>query len=206
MPEGYPTTLFRMRPALRIAILCAAAIVIAHLLDGWAWVTLPKEGVYERDSGRLFRVIGYFPLWLWMGGALWLHTRDTRRALLLALVPGLGGLAAEVLKLLFRRERPGPHDGEYVFRAFTDQPWSTKALGLPSSHALVAFTGAFVLCRLFPRAWPIWIFLAAGNALTRVQAKAHFLSDVTVAAVAAFVVVALSWRAWGPQPKADAPA
>lgn len=191
-----------MRPAIRIAIVCALAIAAAHFLDQWAWTTLPRAGVYERDGGRLFRIIGYYPTWLWMAAALWLVTRDRRRSLLLALVPGLGGLMAEVLKLLFRRERPGPHDGEYFFRAFSDQPWSTKALGLPSSHALVAFTAAFTLCKLYPRAWPVWVALAAGNALTRVQAKAHFLSDVTVAAVAGFAVAAVSWHLWGPKPAA----
>jgi membrane-associated phospholipid phosphatase len=186
-----------MHPALRATIVCAIAIGVAHLLDPWAFTALAREGVYDNDRDRLFRIVGYYPTWIAMAIAFWLHTRDRRHALVLGLVPGLGGLAAEVLKLLFRRERPGPNDGEYVFRAFTDQPWSTKGLGLPSSHALVAFTGAFVLCRLFPRAWPIWILLAVGNAVTRVQAEAHFLSDVTVAAVAGFAVAMLSWQKWG---------
>jgi membrane-associated phospholipid phosphatase len=192
-----------MRPVWRFALLATTAIVIAHLLDGWAWVHLVRDGVYDTDRGRLLRVVGYYPLWILMGAALWLQSRDRRRGLLLILVPGVAGLAAEVLKLLLRRERPGPHDGAYVFRSFTDQPWSTKMLGLPSSHALVAFGGAWLLCRLYPRGWPIWLGLAAGCALTRVQARAHFLSDVTVAAVAAWVVVEFCWRRWGPP--ADAP-
>lgn len=195
-----------MRPAIRITLLCAVAIAAAHLLDQWAWVTLPSEGVYDNDRGRLFRVMGYLPLWFAAGAAYWLHARDRRRALLLIFTPALGGLLAEVLKLLFRRERPGLHEGAYVFRPFTDQPWSTKALGLPSSHALVAFSAAFLLCRLFPRAWPIWVALAVGNALTRVQARAHFLSDVTVAAVAGFAVAAFCWHRWGPHRAAPAAA
>ena len=58
-------------------------------------------------------------------------------------------------------------------------------------------TGAFVLCRLWPRAWPVWIGLGVGCALTRVQAHAHFLSDVVTAGVAAWFVVEMSWRKWG---------
>lgn len=197
MGEGYPATFPRMQPFLRAALACSVAIAAAHLLDAWAFAELARAGVYDNDRGRLFRIVGYYPTWIAMALALWLHTRDRRRALLLALVPGLGGLAAEVLKLTFRRERPNLHDGEYVFRAFTDQPWSTKALGLPSSHALVAFTAAFLLARMFPRAWPVWLGLAAGNALTRVQAKAHFLSDVTVAAVAGFAIASVCWMKWG---------
>ncbi len=181
----------------RVVLLSIIAISLAHLLDGWAWTHLVDPEVYERDRGRLFRVIGYLPLWVALGAALWLQTRDGRRALLLAGVPALGGLLAEMLKILLRRERPGLHDGAYYFRAFSEQPFSTKALGLPSSHVLVAFAGAWILVRLYPRAAPIWLALAAGCALSRVQAHAHFLSDTVVAAVAGFVLVDIVWRRWG---------
>lgn len=183
---------------LRVAFVSVAAIIVAHLLDGWAWAHLARPGVYDNDFGRMLRVVGYLPVWLALGCAVWLQTRDLRRALLLSLTPALGGLVAEVMKLTLRRERPGLHDGEYVFRAFGDQPWSSKALGLPSSHALVAFTGTWLLCRLYPRAWPVWLALGAGCALTRLQAHAHFLSDVVVAAVAGYLTVAAVWRQWKP--------
>lgn len=183
-----------MRHPWRTLLIATTAIVAAHLLDPWAWQHIVDGEVYEHDRGRLLRVVGYYPLWIALGLALWLQTRDRRRALLLGIVPGLGGLAAEVLKLLLRRERPGPHDGEYVFRAFAERPWSTSGLALPSSHALVAMSGAFILCKLYPRAWPVWLALGAGCALTRVQAQAHFLSDVVVAGVAGWMVTELVWR------------
>ena len=186
-----------MQAPWRVALICIVAIVAAHLLDGWAWLHLVDPEVYEHDRGRLLRVVGYYPIWIAMALALWLQTRDRRRALLLGVVPGLGGLAAEVFKLLLRRERPAPHDGEYFFRSFAERPFSTSGLALPSSHALVAFSGAFILCKLYPRAWPVWLALGAGCALTRVQAHAHFLSDVVTAAVAAWMVVDLCWRRWG---------
>jgi membrane-associated phospholipid phosphatase len=186
-----------MRPVIRVALLSLVAIVLAHLGDSYAWLHLEKPGVYDRDFGRMLRVVGFLPLWLLLGGALWLQTRDRRRALLLALTPALGGLVAEVLKILFRRERPGLHEGAYFFRPFSDQPFYTRDIGLPSSHALVAFTGTWLLCRMYPKAWPVWLFLGAGCAFSRVQAHAHFLSDVTVAAVAGYVVVAWVWGRWG---------
>jgi membrane-associated phospholipid phosphatase len=181
----------------RVALICIAALVAAFLLDGWAWLHLVDGEVYEHDRGRLLRVVGYYPLWIAMAVALWLQTRDRRRALLLGIVPGLGGLAAEILKLLLRRERPVPHGGEYFFRSFSERTFSTSGLALPSSHALVAFAGAFILCKLYPRAWPVWVALAAGCGLSRIQAHAHFLSDVVTAAVAAWMVVELAWRAQG---------
>jgi membrane-associated phospholipid phosphatase len=186
----------------RTALICIAAIVAAHLLDGWAWLQLVDGEVYEHERGRLLRVVGYYPIWIALAVALWLQTRDRRRALFLGIVPGIGGLAAELLKLLLRRERPGPHDGEYVFRSFSERPFSTSGLALPSSHALVAFAGAFVLCKLYPRAWPVWLALAAGCGLTRVQAHAHFLSDVVTAAVAAWFVVEVCWRVSPPSREA----
>jgi membrane-associated phospholipid phosphatase len=187
-----------MTSRTRLVLFAVIAIAAALLLDQWGYQQLEKPGVYDRDFGRLLRVIGYFPLWVLLGAALWLQTRDRRRALLLALVPGLGGLAAEILKMLLRRERPGVADGDYVFRAFADRPFSTSGLAFPSSHALVAFSGAFILCKLYPKAWPVWVGLAIGCGYSRIQAHAHFLSDVTVAAVAAYVVVELSWKKWRP--------
>ena len=197
-----------MRPIWRFAATATVAIVVAHLLDGWAWAELGRAGVYDNDRGRLLRVIGYYPLWVILGLAVWLQTRDRRDALLLGLMPGVAGLVAEVLKVLLRRERPGLHDGAYVFRAFSDQFWSTKQIGLPSSHALVAFGGAWMLGKLYPRARWLWFALALGCGLTRVQARAHFLSDVVVAAVAAWVVIELGWRWSGaaaarPQPSSS---
>ncbi len=185
-----------MNRNVRIALAAAVAIVLAHALDQWAYLNLVDPEIHNNDRGRMFRVIGYYPLWILMAVALWLHTRDRSRALFLGLMPGFGGLAAEVLKLLLRRERPVPHDGEYFFRAFSERPFSTSGLALPSSHALVAFAGAFALCKLYPRAWPVWLLLAAGCAYTRVVAHAHFLSDVVTAAVAAWFLVEIVARNW----------
>lgn len=195
-----------MRLSLRSIVLLIAAVVVAHLGDSWAWQHLVAPGVYDRDFGRMFRIVGFLPLWLLLALALWLVTRDRRRTLLLALVPTAGGLLAEVLKIVLRRERPGLHDGAYFFRPFADQLWSTKAIGLPSSHALVAFSGAWLLCRFYPRGWPVWLLLAAGCAVSRVQAQAHFLSDVTVAAVAAYLLVTAVWSRWGVALAPPAPA
>lgn len=186
-----------VRSPWRVALICAVAIVAAHLLDGWAWLHLVDPAIYEIDRGRVLRVVGYYPLWIAMAAALWFQTKDRRNALLLGVVPGLGGVAAEVLKLLLRRERPGPHDGEYFFRSFAERPFSTSGLALPSSHALVAFAGAFILCKLYPRAWPVWLTLAVGCGLSRVLAHAHFLSDVVTAAVAAWFVVEICWKRFG---------
>ena len=173
------------------------AIIIAHLLDPWFYAHFRVENIYGEDWGRLLRVMGYLPLWFAAALALAMHDgkeRGYRRALLLALTPALTGLVGEALKLFFRRERPGAHDGAYFIRPFAERPFSTSGLALPSSHAIVAFGAAATLSRLFPRAWPIWWALAWGCGFSRIAAGAHFFSDIVVAAVAAWVVVALLWR------------
>lgn len=178
------------------------AIVASLLLDRWAFEHVVFDRTLEEDWGRLLRVMGYLPTWGIAALALWLHERGVvanakRRALLLLGAPIVAGLAAEILKLSFRRIRPLAGDGEYVFRPFTERPFSTGGLALPSSHTMVAFGAAAMLAYLFPRARWVWFALAAGCGLTRILGQAHFVSDVVVAAVAAIGTTAWLWRKYG---------
>ncbi|HEX9109249.1 MAG TPA: phosphatase PAP2 family protein [Longimicrobiales bacterium] len=207
----------RRRPLLLFAIIAVLAMAAALLLDRAAYTYLYDPGVYDHDWGRMLRTMGFLPFWLAGALALWLHDRarpgqatsggltgDAARgapgrrgsagALLLALAPTLAGVAGELLKLVIRRERPWAHAGDYVFRSFSDHPLSSGGLAMPSSHSVVAFGAAFALARLFPRTAPVWYVLATGCALTRVAARAHFLSDVTLGALLAWAVVAALWR------------
>ena len=199
----------RRHPLLAFLLVAIVAMAVALLLDRVAYTYLYDPGVYDHDLGRMLRTMGFLPFWLLGALALWLHDRGARaqaagdvghegsrgyeRALLLALAPTLAGIAGELLKLVIRRERPWAHGGGYVFRPFSDHPLSGSGLAMPSSHSVVAFGAAFALARLFPRAAPVWYVLAAGCALTRVAARAHYLSDVTLGALLAWAVVAALW-------------
>lgn len=175
-------------------------ILAAHLVDAWAWAHVRDLKVYERDWGRLLRSAGYLPTWLIVAVAIAAHDRGTAgwrwRGGLMVLVPTVSGALAEMLKLVFRRLRPGETSPDYVFRAFTDNPWSNKGLGMPSSHMMVAMGAAVVLARLFPRVWWMWYLIAIGCGITRVLAVAHYASDVAVAGVIAYIVGDLLTR-WG---------
>ena len=94
-----------------------------------------------------------FPLRLVDGRRLERRFRDV-------LLPG--GILCEIMKLLIRRERPETGDGAWIFRAWDDQPLSTAGLATPSSHTMVAFAGATMAARLFPRARWVFYTLAAG--------------------------------------------
>ncbi|CAN5672238.1 hypothetical protein BH23GEM10_BH23GEM10_02650 [soil metagenome] len=182
--------------------LFAVAIIVAHLLDPIAFRYLRLDNVYGEDWGRMLRVMGFVPLWIAGGAALMLHERMPLRRLfhsrggLIMAGATLGGIAAELSKLLVRRLRPREF-GEYVFRPFTERPLSTGGLGMPSSHALVAFGAAAILSRIFPRARVVWWGLAWGCGLTRVADGAHFFSDVVVAAIIGWLVGAWLWRVRG---------
>jgi membrane-associated phospholipid phosphatase len=201
----------RLAPARRLLALgLGAAILIlgASLADGWAFAHLSLPTVYEPGWGRLLRIVGYLPFWLLAGAAFYLSTSapaGRRHAILLMAAPTLSGALSELLKLLVRRERPGLTAGTYVFRSFTDRPFSTAGLGMPSGDAVVAFAACAILARLWPRARGIWYGLAVGCALARVLSHAHFLSDVTVAALAGWAVADLLWRHHALPPDSSSP-
>jgi membrane-associated phospholipid phosphatase len=106
-------------------------------------------------------------------------------AISICLSAGLGGLIAEFLKLIIRRERPIDQE-VYVFRAFSERAWSTSGLGLPSSHAAVAFGGSLALITIFPTLrWPA-LGMAIGCGFTRISSGAHYPTDVAAGALVGF--------------------
>jgi membrane-associated phospholipid phosphatase len=191
--------------AALLAVVFLAAMPAADL---WTWRHVRMTGVYDHDWARLLRVAGFAPTWLLGAVVLMLARGDrlAREGWRVVLMPGLAliasvgsaGILGEMVKLLVRRERPGAHDGAYVFAPW-DGHWSTGAIGLPSTHAIVAFAAAFALARLAPRTGPVWLLVAVGCGLTRLLDGAHFLSDVVAAALLAWVTVAVVWRGLRPE-------
>ena len=179
------------------------AVALAHLLDEPAWRLLRDGRIYEKDLGRLLRLVGYLPTWLIVAAACWISDRGTPsgsphggwRGGLILLAPTAGGALAEVLKMLVRRLRPAPEAFGYAFRPFSDHVVSTRGLGMPSSHTMVAFAAAAAMARVFPRTWWLWYLLATGCAVTRVLALGHFVSDTVAAAFLGYVVGVLLSRA-----------
>ncbi len=175
---------------LPVLLAFAALIALAHLLDKAAFHFMLSPDVTKtemRDFYRMFRVMGHLPTWLFVAAALLLALpprgdlgRRLRPALAVALSTSLAGGLAELLKLVVARERPGP-GGEYIFRGLFSGFTDGSRLGMPSSHAAVAFGAAFALTALYPRIWPVVFVLATGCAATRLIAGAHFLSDCAVA-------------------------
>ena len=173
--------------------------VVPMVADRYFYDHWHNARVYDLEWGRLMRVMGWWPTWATAAIALWLVQRKAdaaaakRNAWYLTIAPGAAGLIAELLKLLVRRERPELNGGDYGFRPWSEDPFSTLGLGMPSSHTMVAFGAATALARIFPGARWVWYVLAAGCAATRVLSHAHFLSDVTLGA---FLGWSVGWGVW----------
>jgi membrane-associated phospholipid phosphatase len=184
----------RPRPRVAVGLLLAALATLAALwLDPLVYRTIRYETVDQHDWGRLLRVTGSLVFWIPLAAALWLEARvrspeSARQRWLVACGPALAGAVAELLKLLVRRERPLLHQGASYHRPFGDRLLDSHDLGFPSSHVMVAFGGAAVLARQYPRVAPVAYALAAGCAITRVLTQAHFLSDVVGGALAGWAV------------------
>ena len=172
---------------LRGALVAVVLIALSMLADGWVAEHVRYGRVYETDWGRMLRNFGYLPFWLLAAIALALHDRESRewwrRAAMLAAAPTAAGIIGELLKIVVRRQRPPDVGSAYAFRAFADHPFSSRGLGFPSSHAVVAFGAAAILSRMFPRARVVWYAAAASCAFSRLLAHAHYLSDVVAGGV-----------------------
>ncbi|MGV6815308.1 MAG: phosphatase PAP2 family protein [Phycisphaerales bacterium] len=143
--------------------------------------------VEHQDWYRFLRILGFVGTWLAVAIVFILHDRNRHRGAAILLATITAGSIAELLKLVFARERPVDHgiiqSGLYhwrpLFSGFTDG----SNLGLPSSHAAVAFAGCLMLAAFIPNTKRFLILLAIGCAITRMLTGAHFASDVYLGAI-----------------------
>lgn len=176
----------RLQPGLLFVIGLAGCVLLDRALYPWM---LDFGLRTERALGEyydLFRRLGEYATWGVIAALLWFadradrgHEPQPRRALKLILACAAAGLTTAVLKPLIRRGRPRDHGGEFWF-GFDEA--SSSGFGMPSGDVALAAAGLYVLYRLLPGAWPIWVFLGLGCALCRLLTGAHFLSDVFVGA------------------------
>lgn len=202
----------------RLVIWFLVGLLAAHVLDepAWRWARLRDEAWLEdRDWYQVLRQMGYLPVWIVLGVAyglqdLWRRRRGGRdcgpRSVMLILSPLIAGVIAEVLKRTIGRERPPEFpvmteadplpempDLGYVFKPLLGGWSDDHNMGVPSSHAAVAFGGLVMLGLMHRGARAIFWGLALGCGASRVIAGAHWVSDVYVAAV---IGIASAWAIW----------
>lgn len=187
-------------------------VLVVSLLDRWIYLNfnssallgMTKAKVESRDWYQALRQSGYLGTWIVVAlaligqGLVFQRARQRRGkrfnvhaairpGLAVFLAAGFAGLVAEILKDVFRRHRPVPGTGEYAFNWF-GHGIETLGHGLPSSHAAVAFGGAFMLAYAYPGSRVVVVVIAAGCAFTRILAGAHFATDVVVGAMVSYAV------------------
>lgn len=188
---------------LRTAGVVALACVLALWLDRPVYLlTAGDEQSMERnDWYQMFRAVGFLPTWLFLGGAMalieWRERAARPTGLIIMGSAAATGLLAELLKVLLGRHRPderGHLDWNPLLGAIYDPDKYGSSLGLPSSHAAVAFGGAMAMAMLYPGARWVALAAAAGCAITRLLAGAHALSDLLLAGLIAWGVAAVLTR------------
>lgn len=177
----------RRRKRLRTFLIFLAALALLTVLDPYiaraVWIP-DRAGLDSKDFYATARTFGALWIWCAVTLAIYLHDRVWDRAGSVFLATVIAGLVAEGIKRIVPRDRPfdgeglvgGWHHWRPVFSGFTND----SNLGMPSSHAAVAFAGCLVLAAFMPRArWLFWL-LAILCGVSRLVTGAHFASDVLV--------------------------
>ena len=202
-----------LTPRAWITLLLALGVFIlaSHALDTWAYAasaaytkSLPKP-VAMYDWYQLLRQLGSILTWAIIALAWWLASigvrarhdlpRPERLPVAILLAVAVAGAIAEGIKPLIGRMRPEDTDGTYQFMEWSKRASEWSDLGIPSSHAAVAFASAMVITRWRPLAGLALIPLACGTCFTRIVNANHFLSD-TAAGAAIGIVAGLLACKW----------
>lgn len=187
----------------RIVWLVGIATCLSLLAVCALWFDLPvAQFVKSRGlSGELRRLVRLSEAFAWGGtvalivlAAVLLDPRGWRIAPRLVVCAAGSGILADCCKLLWGRWRPmaAPLDGDVLGTFVTWLPaWRVDLLDLKYGHALQSFPSGHVataaglavaLSMLYPRGRWLFVALAVLAAVQRIEAQAHFASDVLAAA------------------------
>jgi membrane-associated phospholipid phosphatase len=195
-------------------LLAAAALLVALAAAALLVDTTIARFVKERNvPGELRRLVRLSEVFGWGGSvALVIATAamlDPRgwRVVLPLVIPAFGaGALADGVKLLVVRMRPSATElagsslasfGAWlplVHRDELGQNYGYALQSFPSAHAATAAGLAVGLAALYPRGRWLFAIFAVLAGLQRVEAQAHFLSDVLIGAAIGCLVGAASGR------------
>jgi membrane-associated phospholipid phosphatase len=200
------------RPASRqlicgsfFAVMAALALSIDRTVAIWF-----QEHQLHGELARLIRLAEIFG---WGGGAAiiiltatQLDPRGWRIVLRLAIHSLGAGLSADTIKLFIARTRPfETNHAASVYDTFVAALPLINAESLkggyghhvqsfPSAHAATAVGLAIALSHFYPRGRWLFAIFAALAMLQRLDAHAHYLSDVVAGAALAFFIAAIHAR------------
>lgn len=182
---------------------------------GLTLLLLPLDGPISRTLGSVrlggdirreveaWQQFGALGSLLFVGAVIWLLDEKNRRQLLnlVAAVVSVG-VAINLLKMLVGRPRPEFDDPGSFLGPFGVYPVSETAgvrhawefwggissdlWSMPSSHTAYAVVLSVFLFGLYPRLFPLLLFMTAFVGFARVLRVAHYPTDVVVGALVAY--------------------
>jgi membrane-associated phospholipid phosphatase len=200
-------------PALPWLLSCGVCFAVAALLALTIDRTIALWFQEHRLPGELARLVRLAEVFGWGGGAALiiltaaqLDARRWRVAVPLAIHSLGAGLVADTIKLFIARTRPlATHQAASVADTFvTTLPLINSVVlkdgyghhvqSFPSAHAATAVGLAIGLSHFYPRGRWLFAIFAALAMLQRLDARAHYVSDVLAGAALAFFVAAIYAR------------
>jgi membrane-associated phospholipid phosphatase len=202
------------KPALGVAGITAALIALDPLDTPWLqqpeYQQQPVIRLLNRilSAGNMAILIQAPPLFFFVGGLLFRNTYAWQTGLYAAEAAADAEIVAIAMKHLDGRMRPievGP-DGDFTHTWFRTKNRALDGSGcFPSGHTAAAFAVATVLATRYP-AWRWIVYGLAGMiGLSRINARAHFPSDVFFGAAAGYSIsrfVVLERAPLTPEPSA----
>lgn len=192
----------------RVRQACLAGWICALLAPLALWMDIPAARYFlaDRFPGDLQRVLSWSEVFghgmgvVIIGITVLVVDPASKWKLPRLLVSALGaGLAADIVKLLVARLRPRhfdlAHDIRDSFAGWLPLWNPVEGVGsfgyrlqsFPSAHAAVAMGLAVALAQLYPRGRYLFVVFAALAAAQRVEAGAHYVSDVFAGAAIGFL-------------------
>ncbi|HEY2410725.1 MAG TPA: phosphatase PAP2 family protein [Pirellulaceae bacterium] len=200
-------------PSVSRLIICGSCFAIAAILALSIDRTVALWFQDHRLPGELARLVRLAEIFGWGGGAALiiltatqLDPRRWRIALPLAIHSLGAGLAADTIKLFIARTRPLATDhSATVSDTFVGAlpllntsafigGYGHHVQSFPSAHAATAVGLAIALSSFYPRGRWLFTIFAGLAMLQRLDAHAHYLSDVLAGAALAFFLAAIYAR------------
>lgn len=140
----------------------------------------PHNGVFDALFNLLTGIGNYGAVWFIVAVVFLIIEEVKDHKGLLALLFSSAAVLVIVDRLLknfFHRMRP-----EMVLTNIHVTPDPSANFSFPSTHAAIAFSGAYILSKRYPSFRAVWYLVAVGISFSRIYLGKHYPSDVLVGA------------------------
>ncbi len=173
------------RLVLLISLFLVTGIMSALIIPWDRQLLVMVQPFGDGSAGRLLPILakycgnGFYQASAVVLAALlaWRHKWDTMSTCMFLALAAImvSGIAANVMKLIVGRARPGENLSNWYTSPFSA---GNDFHSFPSGHTATSFALAYVLSSVYPRFTPFWYTGAFMVGVGRVVGESHFPSDV----------------------------